>query len=1042
MQNRPRVSLFSAQSQRSNRARFREEGNEEDDVKSFQLDEDVPHVKPLGFDRFNNLSDDLVRELGPIALDYSRPVIKSERFNYSYVDPASAAAGLLNWEDEEANRSIIDKQEIKNLSPKRLVTNYLRTQNMHWGEPNLSRIFPRAVCRWLQARNWEITDVVTWAWILQGQSGDISALRLKKIWSQNGTNISDRPDIPQFIIPLLLKRRSLTAQGLQSLLTFTWSYMDQLFYTRRISSDPLVRSPFIPNPFEDVIGMHDFIFMIIVIRLLRRARDVWPAAFVSIAHLACQHLDGVNFHKSDTQIEDRVAPLAFMYNRLLTLLALPSRLNPVESFTYRLEAQFTLLKRMSLFDPPLVVSREGYRAVTSTHLLHQKSEEEIRWAELKRESWPPWKEEKLGIDADVGPEYGVSSAMEVLRKSKEAGNAAGDWEDGAKILSGWDTDNTPTIQSRLVSQPRTYSWESNYSSEALKRPLRKGLSIHFMKETSVWIARIKASRTVEEAWAAFLQWKAENGSKPPAAYAYKAMLDILIRARDPLLEQKSHESEEDGRPFLPGDTLHVRYSSSPHSVSTRTPPVDVDEFIQDMIAKGIRLEEGLLSQVLLNASSFGSLLKYLEWAGISLTEYVGEESFANLSPQLSADQEETKLLSHDNLCALVRSLVRFGRTWPWPVTSTSDLLDPLPNMNPLKIAVDVAFNAKLKNPRVWSDLLCVLAVAKSGVSLEGRQADDRPQGVQNWETMTAIWPRIERDAVPYNLYALKAFCMCMTRAFLDIGTLIQQKHGLKNIPIAYRIEPILYEAPSFLTNLFKTIVLPQGSINPNPTTAMQKRKIKPPSSATSEAASDPSETTELPPLLHTPTLVQLHAYIRALGVSRDFAALHELVSFLATHSSTIQRWAAGFPLRERNTRKCMTALRVYLERSWTAWGPKCQHAIVGLDRDADIWSPSSSSSSSSSPPSSSETHFDSAPQAPLHIRTKIRHLVDERMQPEWGPWATDDEVKTYLRENKFVSPLDIGKEYDGGTVFRPSLPLSGSLSGSLDELVDHVSKGR
>ncbi|KAJ9624105.1 hypothetical protein H2203_005554 [Taxawa tesnikishii (nom. ined.)] len=143
---------------------------------------------------------------------------------------------------------------------------------------------------------------------------------------------------------------------------------------------------------------------------------------------------------------------------------------------------------MATHDPPLVINREGYRGVIRVQLARKKTAEEEEWAQLKSPSWPPWKEERTGMDAYIGVERGISRAGEVLARMQEAGYPLEEWEYVAQIYAGWDTDRSPTIQTRTIA-PAPFS--QNVKAQ-------------------IWAARIDSTRTVYEAWACFLACEEES----------------------------------------------------------------------------------------------------------------------------------------------------------------------------------------------------------------------------------------------------------------------------------------------------------------------------------------------------------------------------------------------------------------------------------------------------------------------------------------------------------------------------------------------------
>ncbi|KAL0260586.1 hypothetical protein SLS55_004276 [Diplodia seriata] len=74
-------------------------------------------------------------------------------------------------------------------------------------------------------------------------------------------------------------------------------------------------------------------------------------------------------------------------------------------------AQFTVLRGMSEYQPPLTITQQGYRGIARVQIAQLKTQDERKWAELKSTSWPPWKVDRTAMDSDIGPEHGISRAV-------------------------------------------------------------------------------------------------------------------------------------------------------------------------------------------------------------------------------------------------------------------------------------------------------------------------------------------------------------------------------------------------------------------------------------------------------------------------------------------------------------------------------------------------------------------------------------------------------------------------------------------------------
>ena len=275
------------------------------------------------------------------------------------------------------------------------------------------------------------------------------------------------------------------------------------------------------------------------------------------------------------------------------------------------QAQFRILEKMNSFCPSLTITREGYRSLTAVQISHRKTSSEGEWDDLKAKSWPPWKQERLGIDSDKTVESGISRAMRVLLRSAEAGYQHREWEEIAGVLSGWDIDGSPTIQTRnllgqtLNHEPdlsgnfkySSHSHVSNTGSFRMSQPAPGEL---------LWAARVKATRTLDETWAQFLAFK--DDMIPSTSTVYNAMLEkmLLESVRESRLDSPVEGSGDIPRPgesAMPlAPPIDPREGTFLH---TRTPPTD--NFIQSMVADGFEISDRCLTLFISQRSASESL---------------------------------------------------------------------------------------------------------------------------------------------------------------------------------------------------------------------------------------------------------------------------------------------------------------------------------------------------------------------------------------------------------------------------------------------------
>lgn len=446
---------------------------------------------------------------------------------------------------------------------------------------------------WLQTRGYSIADLVAWRWIISACSSETAIARLVVLANSRKYGFT-AGHVPIFLVLLLLRRRDFNDCAFRTIITFVWG---RLLDQDALENSGIANDNAGPLSVEASPKMDEHLFfrqgniIVLIIRLWRRAREVWPAALPSVAEIATRYLGRAEKTKNptpDTPANLNHRRLSSFFNSLLCLLALPTSKEPFVSIISRERAQFIIIRKMTQFDPPLVLNRKGYRAVAQVQIAHRKTIPEREWATLKAKSWPPWRQLRSGIDSDIGKERGISRAAEVIMRSQEAGYAEQGWDTVAKIYAGWDTDDSPTIQTRALvprygsSGSLLHSYED---SDAIENDVR------------TWSARIQATRTISEAWACFSNYRNSQirSGKRYSQFPYFVMFEKIIfeEKRRHLSDSRSAnmpaESLEISKHHpLPGDGKETWPDPGPQQiVYVRTPVPNFDTFFTSMIEDGI-----------------------------------------------------------------------------------------------------------------------------------------------------------------------------------------------------------------------------------------------------------------------------------------------------------------------------------------------------------------------------------------------------------------------------------------------------------------------
>lgn len=979
---------------------------------------DIPRVSNKHTLTRHETSTRLIDALGKLGEQYETEESHKQRVNLSFTDPVFLAIDTsAAWREAQKKKS---QSENKFIWAKDILVEYLRTLGLQprndfpqsrdrtaKGDeepPHLLKVFSQERLEWLHLRNWDITDVVTWAWILTAPTTELAVQRLEFAGRGDTYHFDGKPNIPQFILPFLLRRKNgMTPRALKMLLVYTWRYMERLTFTRRRESEPLTKSPTIPNPFHDVVGMHEFMFMIVIIRFIRISLSAWPAALPNIAALFCQYLDGVNFgpdaYKTSKAV-NTTAALTNMYNVILKQIARRSEQQTILSAKYQEEAQFIVLRRMNEFRPALAVDRFGYRAITSVQIMGKKTDKERRWAGLKSERWPPWKEEKLGIDADIGPEYGFSRAKMALDRAKEAGYSGDGMDDMMEVLTGWDTDDSPTIQYRTSFTQNAHA---------------SGLAESESANVYLWWARIKATRTLDEAWSAFLSWKEQRSTRKNGSMAYTAVFQKLIDVNRFAWMKGLVESHEDvADPILAGDHDYVLPSPSPGGKSVRvsTPIPSIDSLFEQMRDDNVKMQVGLLCLLIENATSFAAVEQYLRYAGWSIDSiFILLYDWKNL---------RSKSLSREfrrSIDAIGPSLVRFFCRLPALQSrvdkqpDTRSLQEHYPFGNPLELAISLAYVVDPFARALWLNLIHGLAISSlSARSL--REDEQHMASIHNWQMIQKALKRMEKEGVMLNFRIFKSVCYGLRRATLQAREILKSPW---KFPASMAIEKasladILNEHSRMVKEMWNKIVGPSQSETCERRLKLRKDHSNPtldalvygPPDDAEEVVADkniteveeeqaPLPTAQLTPLLfEIPDFHTIEVYVQLLGVIPDYEALVDLADWVAAQRNEIEAWSSGYSFSDRSRRRCMLAFRVFMLRSWRGRTSSNSNleALPGDKLFVD------DGGLEVGPPLLRERPFDPT----IAQRRRVREVLTEA----GFEWPTEEDAEGYLRDRRLV----------------------------------------
>lgn len=426
---------------------------------------------------------------------------------------------------------------------------------------------------------YDAADVAAWAWVFS--SGNVELAVRRYIALTNRSSVSKNGRIPRFVLLQILRAANISPIAFKELLK---SISTELQGCRDMQNYP---------------GWLWTTRVCLVVRLLRHARQVAPECFHDIS-LIIGHLFADFYKAQDRPLEPpELRRLTHIFNRFLSLLALSTFKTPFSTYLLQQNAQLALIRLMADFKPQLPLTREGYRALTTVQLLHPKTGHERTWADAKSPAWPPWRRIKSGIEQDLEYPGKESRVMKLLRRMNQAGYTHGLWDQSAGVLAGWDTDKSPTIQTRALLMRQQKPW----STPRQPTNLLDGQSYD---AAELWAARIRATRTKREAWASFCAYEKSTEVSKRRYQPYFAMFDKL-------LAQTATTTSVLGSKYIPGDVKEVfEDPTNPRDLIYVEKDVpSVNQFYQAMLQAGIFPGGSLLSNLLDHAPNIEAGLSYI-----------------------------------------------------------------------------------------------------------------------------------------------------------------------------------------------------------------------------------------------------------------------------------------------------------------------------------------------------------------------------------------------------------------------------------------------
>ncbi|EXJ73659.1 uncharacterized protein A1O5_03421 [Cladophialophora psammophila CBS 110553] len=631
----------------------------------------------------------------------------------------------LNW---QINNRKLDEQSTtrfrNSTALRKLLLDYLHNVaplfNATQGEEKLlsalKSTFPDASLKLLKKIGYDVTDIASWAWIFSSDNVDLAFARYVALAQH--VRESGQGRIPKFVFLQLLRAENVSAFALKR-------FIRSILVDLQISLEA-----------KEYFGWPWVTRVCLVVRLLRHARSVAPECFEDIG-LIVKHLFSDYYTVHPRRLESpELLRLSHIFNRFLSLISLAPHKTPFNAYLSQQNAQLALVRLMFDFTPQLLLTREGYRALIAVQLLHPKTAHERAWAEAKSLSWPPWRHIKSGIEQDLKYPGKESRVIKLLRRMKAAGYSHGDWERSAAVLAGWDTDQSPTIQSRAILMRQRRPW-------LLLRSFRDKEQNQTNEPPELWAARIRATRTKREAWASFCSYEKCKPASQAHYQPYFAMLDKLLSST-----------------VQPGSTLAWKYLAGdvkePFEVSTNPREViyvetevpSVEEFYEHMLRAGVKPGGHLLVNLLNHASRIETGFGYIQasrWDEITKDVLCHAEKYPS-----SVIRDSLNKIPKPTLAAFISLICKRGPEDQFTFRdigrmdfSTGQLIQRNHQDVPaLTYASQLLFAAGITDIRVWNAFM-----GGASVSVE-----KSPANYKGAASRAAVWRRLRKILSPGEMY--------------------------------------------------------------------------------------------------------------------------------------------------------------------------------------------------------------------------------------------------------------------------------------------------
>ncbi|KAH8661488.1 hypothetical protein BGZ60DRAFT_87408 [Tricladium varicosporioides] len=694
-------------------------------------------------------------------------------------------------------------------------------------------------------------DLTEWARILSKDGGD---QMLEEFFASPAKK-------PLFILARIIRQNILKVRNIHMVLAHVW---DEILKCRVNLEDNEHKDISIPPdssgsgqlPNINRGGQHDMHLLKIIPLLLYHSRKIYAAAMPSIASMVEPYMYLLLASKSchpQKLDENTHKRLSQELNTVIRLLALPASIEPLKSMNHNWNAQKVLLELGEKFSPSLTLDERSYRAVTQVLAASKKSARESKVVTLRTRSWPPWRVQQDGIDAQSSLEDDLTRVSLAISRRNASGFSGSHPIDGVlQIIGGQEEDATPTIHTRKLVKAR----------------YRKDGAFKEMTATRQWAARVEATRDVQEAWGAFSEYKRQGGK--PSLQMYMAMF-VKLNYEEARISRKSKYGG------VPGDGKEVlaplddNFSSS---YKSHLRPPSLDSLYEEMMAAGIRPSGRCLTFLIEHASSVDQGLRFLRDSkviNLHTTAYLAGDT--HTVPPAKAIQRVPHLI----MSAFIKLLCRFTpcavpvsgsrkeahrkNFWIKEFMQKSFKFDPLPHALRLLKESHTTFRP------AWYSFF--RALAKPNIVLVPPFAGQPKNDILAWKVLKAALGDFHSRRLELDPHGFLIICQGFEKAFRASGRSEEDQEEFSNFYLAIKKEFV------------KLSEITDGSHN-------------------------------LPKLLHSIGGPHIHGYIRVLAMAEDFTEIFSVLQWMVENHEELDDIADQAQNGRRLIRRVLVAIRTFL----------------------------------------------------------------------------------------------------------------------------------